>query len=150
MVEVVVSRATGHALAWECGTAASNRTDPLLSGVDEHPVRSSCLMRIAVNPSLRMRHRKRLWTAFVVLAVFMLVEGAAAFWTGSLALLSDAGHMFTDMQGIGMALAARGRRRPTRLTRGDRRGHHHRHHRVAVRRPRRSGRGGPFILPRTW
>ncbi|MEV4629790.1 cation diffusion facilitator family transporter [Micromonospora sp. NPDC049523] len=52
------------------------------------------------------RHRKRLWAAFAVLAVFMLVEGAAAFWTGSLALLSDAGHMFTDVLGIGMALAA--------------------------------------------
>lgn len=36
----------------------------------------------------------------------MLVEGATALATGSLALLSDAGHMFTDVLGIGMALAA--------------------------------------------
>jgi cobalt-zinc-cadmium efflux system protein len=36
----------------------------------------------------------------------MLVEAVAAFGTGSLALLSDAGHMFTDVLGIAMALAA--------------------------------------------
>jgi cobalt-zinc-cadmium efflux system protein len=52
------------------------------------------------------RHRGRLWWAFGLLAAFMGVEAAAAFATGSLALLSDAGHMFTDVLGIGMALAA--------------------------------------------
>lgn len=36
----------------------------------------------------------------------MVVEAVAALHTGSLALLSDAGHMFTDVLGIGMALAA--------------------------------------------
>ncbi|HET9516974.1 MAG TPA: cation diffusion facilitator family transporter, partial [Actinoplanes sp.] len=52
------------------------------------------------------RHRGRLWWAFGILSAFMLVEAAAAVATGSLALLSDAGHMFTDVLGIGMALAA--------------------------------------------
>ncbi|BCB79071.1 cation diffusion facilitator family transporter [Phytohabitans flavus] len=52
------------------------------------------------------RHRGRLWAAFGLLAVFMVVEAVAALLTGSLALLSDAGHMFTDVLGIGMALAA--------------------------------------------
>jgi cobalt-zinc-cadmium efflux system protein len=52
------------------------------------------------------RHRARLWWAGGLLAAFMLVEAAAAWATGSLALLSDAGHMFTDVLGIGMALAA--------------------------------------------
>ncbi|GGM66018.1 cation efflux system protein [Micromonospora sonchi] len=52
------------------------------------------------------KHRGRLWAAFAVLAVFMVVEAVGAWWTGSLALLSDAGHMFTDVLGIGMALAA--------------------------------------------
>jgi cobalt-zinc-cadmium efflux system protein len=52
------------------------------------------------------RHRGRLVLAFALLAVFMLVETVAALLTGSLALLSDAGHMFTDVLGIGMALAA--------------------------------------------
>jgi cobalt-zinc-cadmium efflux system protein len=36
----------------------------------------------------------------------MAVEAVAAFLTGSLALLSDAGHMATDALGLGMALAA--------------------------------------------
>ncbi|MER7456338.1 cation diffusion facilitator family transporter [Micromonospora sp. NPDC126480] len=52
------------------------------------------------------RHRGRLWAAFGLLATLMVVEAVAAFRTGSLALLSDAGHMFTDVLGIGMALAA--------------------------------------------
>ncbi|GLY97708.1 cation diffusion facilitator family transporter [Actinoplanes sp. NBRC 103695] len=52
------------------------------------------------------RHRTRLWWAGGLLAAFMLLEGAAAWATGSLALLSDAGHMFTDVLGIAMALAA--------------------------------------------
>ncbi|MEJ3745032.1 cation diffusion facilitator family transporter [Actinomycetes bacterium KLBMP 9797] len=56
--------------------------------------------------NLGARHRGRLLAAFALLTVFMLVEAAAALATGSLALLSDAGHMFTDVLGIGMALAA--------------------------------------------
>jgi cobalt-zinc-cadmium efflux system protein len=52
------------------------------------------------------RHRGRLWAAFALLAAFMVIEAGAAWLTGSLALLSDAGHMFTDVLGIGMALAA--------------------------------------------
>ena len=35
-----------------------------------------------------------------------MVEAVAALLTNSLALLSDAGHMFTDVLGLGMALAA--------------------------------------------
>lgn len=52
------------------------------------------------------RHRGRLWAAFGLLATLMVAEAVTAFRTGSLALLSDAGHMFTDVLGIGMALAA--------------------------------------------
>ena len=52
------------------------------------------------------RHRARLWWAAGLLAGFMVVETVAAIATGSLALLSDAGHMFTDVLGIAMALAA--------------------------------------------
>ena len=52
------------------------------------------------------RHRGRLWWAGGLLAAFMAVEAVAALLTGSLALLSDAGHMFTDVLGIAMALAA--------------------------------------------
>jgi cobalt-zinc-cadmium efflux system protein len=52
------------------------------------------------------KHRARLWLAAGLLAGFMVVEAVAALATGSLALLSDAGHMFTDVLGIAMALAA--------------------------------------------
>lgn len=52
------------------------------------------------------RHRGRLVAALAVLVVFLVVEAVAAFLTNSLALLSDAGHMLTDVLGIGMALAA--------------------------------------------
>ncbi len=52
------------------------------------------------------RHRGRLFAAFVIIAAFFVVEAVAGFWTNSLALISDAGHMLTDVVGLGMALAA--------------------------------------------
>ena len=52
------------------------------------------------------RHRGRLIAAFGVIAAFFVVQAVAAVWTNSLALLSDAGHMLTDVVGLGMALAA--------------------------------------------
>jgi cobalt-zinc-cadmium efflux system protein len=52
------------------------------------------------------RHKGRLFAAFAVLFVFMVVEVVGGYFTSSLALLSDAGHMLTDVIGIGMALAA--------------------------------------------
>jgi cobalt-zinc-cadmium efflux system protein len=52
------------------------------------------------------RHKGRLAGAFTLLAVFMVVELVAALATRSLALLADAGHMLTDVAGLGMSLAA--------------------------------------------
>jgi len=52
------------------------------------------------------RHLRPLAIAFGLVVVFMAVEAVTAFLTGSLALLSDAGHMATDALGLGMALAA--------------------------------------------
>lgn len=65
------------------------------------------------------RYRARLLIAFGVTATFLVVEVIAGLLTNSLALLSDAGHMFTDVLGLGMALAAiqaarRGSRHPQR------------------------------------
>ncbi len=52
------------------------------------------------------RHQRRLAISFVLILVFFLVEAVGGFLTNSLALLSDAGHMLTDVIGLGMALAA--------------------------------------------
>ena len=52
------------------------------------------------------RHKGRLAAAFVLLAAFMVVEVVGGLASDSLALLSDAGHMLTDVLGLGMALAA--------------------------------------------
>lgn len=52
------------------------------------------------------RHRTPLLISFVLIAGFFVVEAVAGVVTGSLALLSDAGHMLTDVIGLGMALAA--------------------------------------------
>jgi cobalt-zinc-cadmium efflux system protein len=52
------------------------------------------------------RHLRPLTISFVLIATFFVVEAVAGFVTGSLALLSDAGHMLTDVVGLGMALAA--------------------------------------------
>ena len=52
------------------------------------------------------RHKGRLLAALLVLATVMVAEVVAAFVANSLALLSDAGHMLTDVAGLGMALAA--------------------------------------------
>ena len=52
------------------------------------------------------RHKRPLLYAFGLTAAYMVVEALAGVLTGSLALLSDAGHMLTDVAGLGMALAA--------------------------------------------
>jgi len=70
-------------------------------------------------PRAGRRHLRPLTIAFVLVAGFMVVEAVAGFWTGSLALVSDAGHMATDALGLGMALAA--------IVAADKAGKHGRH-----------------------
>lgn len=52
------------------------------------------------------RHLRPLLISFALIAAYFVVEVVAGLATGSLALLSDAGHMLTDVIGLGMALAA--------------------------------------------
>ncbi len=52
------------------------------------------------------RHRRPLLIALILTGSFLVVEVVVGFAIGSLALLSDAGHMLTDVAGLGMALAA--------------------------------------------
>src|SRR5699024_11184007 len=51
-------------------------------------------------------HRSRLAIAFTITASILIAEIIGAIWTGSLALLVDAGHMLTDTAGLFMALVA--------------------------------------------
>lgn len=58
------------------------------------------------------RERKLLF-AFVLTAAMMMAEAAGGWWSGSLALLADAGHMLVDAAALLLALfAARMARRP--------------------------------------
>ena len=68
-----------------------------LSGHDHHH-----------GPSVRAgaRHQRPLAMAFALTVGFLVVQVVVGLITGSLALLSDAGHMATDALGLGMALAA--------------------------------------------
>ena len=52
------------------------------------------------------RHKRALQAAFGLTAFYMVAEVVGGLATGSLALLSDAAHMGTDVLGLGMALAA--------------------------------------------
>ncbi|AND17925.1 cation diffusion facilitator family transporter [Rathayibacter tritici] len=56
--------------------------------------------------SAAARHRRPLLAAFALTAAFMVVEFAVGVATGSLALLSDAAHMGTDVLALGMSIAA--------------------------------------------
>ncbi len=52
------------------------------------------------------RHRHRLAWVLAMVVTFMVAEVIGGVLTGSLALLSDAGHMATDALGLAMSLAA--------------------------------------------
>ena len=52
------------------------------------------------------RHVRRLWISLGVLLAFLAIEVVVGLATSSLALLSDAGHMFTDVAAIGLSVLA--------------------------------------------
>ncbi len=55
----------------------------------------------------------RILLTFWLIAVFMAVEGVGGWWSGSLTLLADAGHMLTDAAALALAwFAARAMRLP--------------------------------------
>jgi cobalt-zinc-cadmium efflux system protein len=55
---------------------------------------------------LRDLSRRRLLIALALTTTFLILEIGAGIWSGSLALLSDAGHMLTDAGALGLALWA--------------------------------------------
>lgn len=52
------------------------------------------------------QNEKVLWAALALTTTFLIAEAVAGFLLNSLALLSDAAHMFTDSAALGIALAA--------------------------------------------
>ncbi len=54
----------------------------------------------------RGRDRSSLRAALAITASFLAIEIAGGLWTGSLALLADAGHLATDVAGLALALFA--------------------------------------------
>lgn len=54
----------------------------------------------------RANERSRLKLVLVLTATYMVAEVVGGVWTGSLALLADAGHMLVDVAAVGLALAA--------------------------------------------
>jgi len=55
---------------------------------------------------LREKSRRRILAVFILTFGFMFVEALGGWWSGSLALLGDAGHMLTDAGALGLALLA--------------------------------------------
>lgn len=60
----------------------------------------------AAAPRAGARRVRPLLISFGLVVAFMILQVTTALISGSLALLSDAGHMATDALGVGMALAA--------------------------------------------
>jgi cobalt-zinc-cadmium efflux system protein len=51
-------------------------------------------------------NRKRLGIAIAIVATVLIVEVVGAYFSGSIALFADAGHMFSDLSGLIVALVA--------------------------------------------
>ncbi|MCD8524790.1 MAG: cation diffusion facilitator family transporter [Gammaproteobacteria bacterium] len=61
-----------------------------------------------VHSTASHQNEKRLWIALSLTSAFLIAEIIAGFLTNSLALLSDAAHMFTDVCALAISLVAMG------------------------------------------
>lgn len=52
------------------------------------------------------KHRRQLWAVLALSTATTIAEVAGAYFTGSLALVADAGHMLTDVAGVVISLIA--------------------------------------------
>ncbi|MGB3955287.1 MAG: cation diffusion facilitator family transporter [Brooklawnia sp.] len=62
--------------------------------------------QVPVTGHVGIRYRRRMLVSFALVAMFMVVELVFGFLSGSLALISDAGHMMADVVALGAALLA--------------------------------------------
>jgi cobalt-zinc-cadmium efflux system protein len=54
----------------------------------------------------RADHRRRLSVTLALVATYLIAEVVGGLWAGSLALLADAGHMFSDVGALALSLFA--------------------------------------------
>jgi cobalt-zinc-cadmium efflux system protein len=71
-----------------------------------HPHDHGAALRPTEGGSAAGHHQARLVAVLLLSTAYLLVEVVGGLLTGSLALLADAGHMLTDVLGLGMAVAA--------------------------------------------
>jgi len=93
-------------------TSPSSPAHPHVHGhVHGHGAHGHGAVHAAGGPDVR----RALWWALLLTAGFAVVEAIGGWMAGSLALLSDAGHMVTDVAALGLALVANavGRRPPS-------------------------------------
>lgn len=57
-------------------------------------------------PAVTTENERKVLVSFLIIFGFMIVEVIGGLWSGSLALLADAGHMLTDAVALGLAYAA--------------------------------------------
>jgi cobalt-zinc-cadmium efflux system protein len=89
----------GHSHGHRDHGHGSSHTHAVLQALHDHPPRSA--------PAGRRRAEWRpLFAAFLITAAVLVAEAVGGILTGSLALLSDAGHMLTDAASLGLALVA--------------------------------------------
>ena len=88
---------SSRALTRGSGSATSMSGSHVHAGVAHGPVAA---------PSAAARFAPRLLAVLLLTTLYLLAEVVGGLLTGSLALLADAGHMLTDVLGLGMALLA--------------------------------------------
>ena len=76
------------------------------AGVEAHPPREHVHAGAHHAHASHATPLARLVGAFVIPAVFMVVEAGVGFWSKSLALVADAGHMLADAAALGLAIFA--------------------------------------------
>jgi len=77
-----------------------------MGGHHHHHHDSDDCHTLAANPAKDAAVRRALWGALVLNGLFLFVEAGVGWWSGSLALLSDAAHMLSDVGALILALGA--------------------------------------------
>ena len=80
--------------------------NPEGGGVSTLRLRSLRMSAHGHNHSATPSTKRRLTAALALAAAYLVAEVIGGLWSGSLALLADAGHMLTDVGGLGLALLA--------------------------------------------